>query len=263
VAAESATNPPAPLSTVSEPTTNAVATIAAVVEAIPDVAAELPTSETPVADVITSVQDMLTSAVNAVLPLVNVPSDLYTLLAGTQLTTATIGVGAGYRIGPAPLVPLVMPTWPQVPPGTDIVDARSEVAVLATAGGVAATGVSEQLSVSGAAPLAVDGTTPTGLLPALDHALRALLVPASKLALAAVALPGVGGLLIVCAAGIRIGYRQAKATLMVRASGIARFAGSGPVGVVRSGALIALRPRPARVTGPVASRATRFVDQAA
>lgn len=264
-AAESATNPLVPVSTVVEPETNAGATVVTVMGTIPGVVAGLPTSETPVADVITSVQEMLTSVIAAV---ASVPSDLYTMLAGAQAATATIGGGAGYGVGheaaaAAPLVLPVMPAWPPVLPSSDIWDARGDVAALATAGGVATAGLSEELSISGAAPLATHGITPTGVLPVLDHAVRALLVPVSQLALAALALPGVGGLLIVCAAGIRIGYRQAKATLTLRASGIARFAGSGPLGVVRSGTLIALRPRAVRVARPVASRATGFLDQAA
>jgi hypothetical protein len=263
LAAESATNPLVPVSTVVEPETNAGATVVTVMGTVPDEVAGLPTS--PLADVVTSVQEMLTSVIAAV---ASVPSDLYTMLAGAQAATATIGGGAGYGVGheaaaAAPLVLPVMPAWPPVLPSSDIWDARGDVAALATAGGVATAGLSEELSISGAAPLATHGITPTGVLPVLDHAVRALLVPVSQLALAALALPGVGGLLIVCAAGIRIGYRQAKATLTLRASGIARFAGSGPLGVVRSGTLIALRPRAVRVARPVASRATGFLDQAA
>ncbi len=265
VAAESATNPLAPVPAAAQPMSTAVATVVTVIGTVPDVVAGLPTSETPVVDVITSVQAMLTSVIDAV---AGVPSDLYTLLAGAHVPTATIGGGAGYGVGPvaaaaAPLVPPGLPAWPPVLPTSDFWDARGDVAALATAGGVATAGLSEELSISGAAPLATHGITPAGVLPVLDHAVRAILVPASQLALAALALPGVGGLLIVCAAGIRIGYRQAKAALMVRASGIARFAGSGPLGVVRSGTLIALRPRAVRGTRPVASRATGFLDQAA
>jgi hypothetical protein len=69
--------------------------------------------------------------------------------------------------------------------------------------------------------------------------------------------PGIGGLLIVCAAGIRVGYRQAKAGLALRASGIARFAGPGPMGVVRSGSLIALHSRTPRLGRPHGIRAVR------
>jgi hypothetical protein len=262
------TDPMAPVSTVVEPVTNAVATVMSVVGTVPGVVAGLPSSETPVADVITSIEEMLTSVSEAAVPLVSVPSDLYTLLAGDAVAPATIGGGAIYRLGPVaaadtPLLPPVMPAWPQVLPSSDIWGVHGDVAAPATVGGVATAGLIQELSISGAAPLATKGVTPTGVLPALEHAVRALLVPASLSALAALALPGVGGLLIVCAAGIRLGYRQAKAGLMLRASGIARFAGPGPLGVVRSGSLIALRPRAVRVVRPAASGAACLVDEAA
>jgi hypothetical protein len=263
LASESATNPVAPVSTVVNPMTNADTTVVTVVGTVPRVLAGLPISETPVADVITSVQEMLTSVVDAVLPLASVPSNLYTLLAGAEVATRRIG--AGYRVPPvaAADTPLVISAWPHVLLTSAIWGARGDVAALAPAGGVATAGLSEELSLSGAAPLAMQGITPAGVLPVLEHAVRALLVPASLLALAALALPGVGGLLIVCAAGMRIGYRQGKAGLMLRASGIARFAGSGPLGVVRSGSLIALRPRSVRVARPAVSRAAGLLDQAA
>lgn len=265
MSAESAMNPLAPAPTAVNPMTNAVATVVTVMRTVPDVVSGLRTSQTPVVDVITSVQAMLTSVIDAVS---SVPPDLYTLFAGAHATSATIGGGAGYVVGPvaaaaAPLVSPISPAWLPILPMSDIWGARSDVTALATDGGAATAGLREGLSISGPAPLATQGITPSGVLPALEHAVRALLVPASQLALAALALPGVGGLLIVCAAGIRIGYRQAKAALMLRTSGIARFAGSGPLGVVRSGTLIALRPRTVRVTRPIASRASGFLDQAA
>ena len=108
-------------------------------------------------------------------------------------------------------------------------------------GHVATSGLNQPLSLSGLAPV------PAGVEPAtrsfLDNVVRSVLAPASLTALAAIAVPGLGGLLIVCAAAVRIGYRQAKAGLAVRVAGIARFAGPGPLGVVRSGSLITLHPR--------------------
>jgi hypothetical protein len=80
----------------------------------------------------------------------------------------------------------------------------------------------------------------------------ALIITASLSALVAAALPGIAAFLLPTLAGMGFGYRQARAGLKVRASGIARFAGSGPVGIVRSGSQISLRsgaqrvPRPAR-----------------
>ena len=127
-------------------------------------------------------------------------------------------------------------------------------------GGAAATGLKNDLSLSGLAPV------PSGISPAtksfLDHVVSSVLVPASLTALAAIAVPGVAGLLIVCVAGIRVGYRQAKAGLALRVSGIARFAGPGPMGVVRSGGLIALHTRTPRLGKPHATRAARREDGA-
>jgi hypothetical protein len=61
------------------------------------------------------------------------------------------------------------------------------------------------------------------------------------------------------AAGIRIGYWQAKSGRALRASGIARFAVAGPVGIVRSGSVVALRPSARRVVRPAAEGASSRV----
>jgi hypothetical protein len=89
----------------------------------------------------------------------------------------------------------------------------------------------------------------------LDHVVRSVLVPASLTALAAIAVPGIAGLVIVCIAGVRVGYRQAKAGLALKLSGIARFAGPGPMGVVRSGSMITLHSRTSGLTRPRGLRA--------
>lgn len=246
VSAES-TDPMTPASTVVKPVTNAVVTVMGVMGTVPGVVAALPNSDTPIIDVIASLEDMLTSVTDAVLPLASVPSDLYTMLAATSVPTATVGGGAGFSVGPvvaeAPLLPSVMPAWPPVVPNTDLWAAYGDASAPATIGDNATAGLSQELSISGAAPLATESVIPAGVLPMLEHAVSALLVPASLSALAALALPGVAGLLFVCAVGIRFGYRQAKAGLMLRATGLMRFAGAGPLGVVRSGGLIALRHR--------------------
>ncbi len=85
----------------------------------------------------------------------------------------------------------------------------------------------------------------------LGQAFREIAAHLSLAALAAAALPGLGGLLILTAAGVRIGYRQAKANFVLRASNFARFTRQGPIGIVRSGSLIAVRPRPLRLMAPV------------
>jgi hypothetical protein len=67
--------------------------------------------------------------------------------------------------------------------------------------------------------------------------------------------------LILTAAGIRIGYRQAKANFNLRANNLARFARQGPIGIVRSGSLIAVRARRLRAIAPVPAEG--LLDQVA
>ena len=88
-------------------------------------------------------------------------------------------------------------------------------------------------------------------------------LPISLAALAALALPGAGGLVILTGAGVRVGYRQAKAGFALQAAGIARFAGPGPLGVVRSGSLVVVRPRALRVVRPGAFSAGCILDEVA
>jgi hypothetical protein len=267
-----ATDPVAPVSKVVEPISNAVATVASTVESVPAVVMSLPTSATPVADVITTVQNVLTSVADAVVPLAQLPSDLASLLGVTAINTAVITTGGGLSAaGPVAGAdaPVIAPPWLQALPipgiwGVPLAGnvAGGNVAAPAALGRIAAAGLSQEVSTSGVAPLAPAGVIPSDVLSILEHTVGALLVPASLSALAAVALPGVGGLLIACAAGMRVGYRQAKADWAVQITGIARFAGPGPLGVVRSGSLVALRPRALRVVPPP-SRAAFLLDQVA
>jgi hypothetical protein len=261
-----ATDPVAPVSRVVEPITNAVATVASTVESVPAVVMSLPTSATPVFDVITTVQNLLTSVSNAVVLLEQLPSDLASLLGVTAVDTAVLTAGGGVS-GAGPVAaadaPVIAAPWPQALPGIWGVPLAGNVAAPAALGGIATAGLSQEVSTSGVAPLVPAGVIPSDVLSILEHTVGALLVPASLSALAAVALPGVGGLLIICAAGIRVGYRQAKAGWAVRITGVARFAGPAPLGVVRSGSPVALRPRALRVVPPDASRVAFLLDQVA
>ena len=89
-------------------------------------------------------------------------------------------------------------------------------------------------------------------------------LPVSLAVLAALALPGAGGLTILTAAGVRVGYRQAKAGFVVRTAGIAGFArpGAGPLGVVRSGSVV-VRPRASPVVRAGAFSAVGLLDKVA
>jgi hypothetical protein len=78
-------------------------------------------------------------------------------------------------------------------------------------------------------------------------------VPISLAALAVVALSGAGGLVVFTAAGVHIGYRQAKFATVLPTARIACFTHPAvpALAVVRSGPLIVVRPRRLRVVGPV------------
>jgi hypothetical protein len=257
-----------------QPVTNAVATVAGVALSVPGVLASLPTSEDPVGDVITSMQNMLISVNDAVTPLAQVPGDLYSLIVVAGMNTTPVGtVGAGSGLGLAsatgtgstpPTAPSALPVLPVSPfPGTPLL---GDVTAAATLGGIATAGLSAELTLSGTAPLSTEVAAPTGALSFLEHTVRAVLAPASLTALAAFALPGIGGLLIICAAGMRLGYRQAKAAFVVRTTSISRFAKQGPLGVVRSGSLVSLhtrRPRRAGAIRPEVARAAPILERAA
>ena len=236
------------------PVRAAVATARAAVIAIPGVIMSLPTSPTPVTDVITAVQDLLTSVGAVGVSLARAPSDLASLLGfpgmapGAFAGKAPGGIGTGLFGLPAAVdVPVLSSGAPQSPLTLFASDVWAEVAGQSTMGRVVATGSSHELSVSGVASIAKGGVASTGVPTIVKHTILAVLLPVSLMALAAVALPGVGGLLAASGAGTMVGYRQAKAASTLPAVGIARFVKSGPVGVVRSGSLVTLRPRASRV----------------
>ena len=271
VPAPSVNPAPPPMVTVVAPVTDAVAKVAAVALSIPGLVMSLPASKTPVADVITLVQEMLTSVGNVVVALAQVPSDLYSLFGVVAANPTVMYAGGDGTAGVAAaarsaLPPPMSPVPAQVPPisGIEGLPGFGNITAPAVLGGIAATGLSQDLSLSGTAPMVTEGVGPTSALSFLEHTVRAVLAPASLTALAAIALPGIGGLLIICAAGMRVGYRQAKAVLAVRSSGIAHFIRQGPLGVVRSGSLASpCAPRALRVVRPAASRAAHHLEQVA
>jgi hypothetical protein len=108
-----------------------------------------------------------------------------------------------------------------------------------------------------------NGAGPMGVQLRFGQVVRGVLVAVSLWELAAAALPGVGGLGIFTAAGVGIGRRQAKAGFALQTAGIARFAAGGPVGVVRSGSVVAVRARTLRVVRPRAQRAGCRLDKVA
>lgn len=238
--------------TVFVPVNNAVISIARALGQVTFTLAHLPTSETPITDVIVSVSVMVGSVMGAVVEVAQVPGDLATLLGANPDDVQPPLIGAGGTADRPMRIPVDVPLLgpeispaPQAPVFTADAPLFGTVIRASNTGNIATTSLKNDMTLSGLAPV------PSGVSPAttsfLDNVVTSVLVPASLTALAAIAVPGLGGLLIVCAAGIRVGYRQAKAGLALRASGIARFAGPGPMGVVRSGSLIALHTRTSKL----------------
>jgi hypothetical protein len=103
------------------------------------------------------------------------------------------------------------------------------------------------LSQSGRFDIAIPKADLTAAEPSLvKQFVSKILVPVSLWTLVTAVLPGLGGLVIMSGAGVRIGYNQAKAGVMLRTSGLMRLAGQGPIGVVVSGSMVAIRPRAVR-----------------
>lgn len=243
------------------------------VDALPALLAALPKSTDPVGDVLKTVQSVLTSLGNSVTTITEIPSDLTTLLgfpAPTDPVTTTT-VAGGVRLPAVTAPPAVAPIdllpalLAPAPADTTVAAPAGPVTPAPTFAGTVSAGLSQDLAP--ATPVSLHGASSAGSMASvLERAVSKLLVPVSIAALAALALPGVGGLLVVSVLGVRIGYRQAKANFVLQASGISRFAGPGPLGVVRSGSFIALhtrtaRSRPAAVV-PLRSVSTAF-DRAA
>ena len=237
------------MSEVITPVPNVVAPVSEVITPVPNLVA-------PVSEVIAPVQDMLTSVAGAVVPLTQLQSDLSSFLltiAGAEPAVDGLGGIHGAGLSPtadASVAPQLRPALP-LPgvPGVPVAD-NPQAAKLAGISASIFGAMSEAgraSSLPGMAPPAPNGAIPIGVPSFLRHALHDLPVAVSVAALAAVALPGVGGLVILTLAGVRIGYRQAKAGFVLRTAGIARFAGPGPLGVVRSGSLIVVRSRGVRV----------------
>jgi hypothetical protein len=247
------------------PVTNLVTTVTNTVASIPGAIATFPGSLPQVTDVITSVQNMLTSVAAVSNSLTQLPSDLAGLLGvDTTIPTGTVGASTGHTvlptIGHVPTPPQATTSLPQLLMPTQV-QTRLPVVAPATAPvtplDVMTARASGAAATSGRTEVAPNIATSKDVLSTVEHVIGAVVATVSLTALAAVALPGLAGLLTTCAAGIRIGYRQAKAGTGLPATVISRFVGSGPVGVVRSSSQVELRSRASRMVQPSAPVAER------
>jgi hypothetical protein len=211
------------------------------------------------------VQKLLTSVFGAVVPLTQLQSDLYSFLLGlagvVPVEDGFRGIdGSGRSVAVDESVAAQLRLVLQLGGVPGVAGLRGVPlagnTAAATLRGIAASifsvtsDVGRASSLPGMPPPAPNGALQMGLRSFFPNGLSDIPRAASLWALAAVALPGIGGLVILTLAGVRIGYRQAKAGFALRAAGIARFAGPGPLGVVRSGSLVVVRPRGLHVVRP-------------
>jgi hypothetical protein len=268
--------PPTTKSTGLGPVSTSLAAVVKSVAAVPAVVVSLPTSTTPVYDIVNSIANMLTSVANVGTSFTQL--DLSQLLGASAVTPPTIGGAAGHHTAAAAAAGAPSPA-PPVPTLSEILmpvagsgDGQAPDAAAAPAQPVELAAGSESLgAATSEVPLSAKGADENDTLSTVERVIGAFVASASITALAAIALPGIGGLLATCAAGIRIGYRNAKAGASLPAV-IARFAGSGPLGVVRSGGQVQLhrrterpqklRPRTLRVVEAERSPGERVLEEA-
>jgi hypothetical protein len=199
--------PVAAVPNVLAPVTNAVAPVPDVVAPVTDVVAPVTNVLTPVSDVIAPGQYMPTSVADAVVQLTQPPSDLSSFLLGIA-GVAPIEDGSGdiHRPGLAAdvgaSVASPVPLGPQLAgiPGVPVAGNATRVETLDV------TLLGRVLALYGMAPQAPNGAFPTGAESFFPHDFDELLLIASLWALAAVALPGIGGLVILTVDGVRIQY---------------------------------------------------------
>lgn len=199
-------------------------------------------------DIFTQLHALLTSAVGLVTPIIQLPGDLITSLTTATTTPKVPGVGVArsdhVMAGPPGGMLELLRSPTQNATSVSALDlmvpaTRHPDVIPATAGLATPTPqwVPDQTVQAEQNP--PPGQNNTALVVA--GAITAILATVSLWALFYAVLPGLGGLLAATATGAGIGYRQAKAGVALQSSQLARFAKSGPLGVVRSDSLIAVR----------------------
>jgi hypothetical protein len=235
--------------TVAAPVPDLVPPVTNVGAPVTNVAA-VPNLVAPVSDVLASVQDtMPTSVASAVVPLAQSPSDLSFLLGIAGVEPVGDGLGDADGAGPGGAVGAsVASQGLLVLPFAGV--ARGPVAGNPT--GVATLDVialGRASALSGMAPRATQDVIPMGEQSYFPWT-SDLLLRASLWALAAVALPGIAGLVILTAAGVRLSYGPLKPISHDGQPALSDWPDRGPSGLVRSVSFIGVRRRVSRVVRP-------------
>jgi hypothetical protein len=240
-------------------------------------AAQLIGGAAPAGDIVTALAYLFIALTDDSVSVIEIPDNLLTLLGfspmgdGTAVSVNAGGIGGSLLAGglySAVRTQLASSSalqagWPEMLLALGRSNSLSSPSVTdPTPRGVGASGMAEQHSVGLKAVLA-GGLIPEKVRSVVQHTVDAFLAPLSLLVLAALASPGVAGLVLLGAAGMFVGYRQARAASMLRAVGIARFVKSGPLGVVRSGGLVAVHPRASHGADDRQGRTSRHLETVA
>lgn len=205
----------------------------------------------PVTDLVATALPTLATPLAIVAPLAQPPSHVAPLpgIGSTQPTDPSAVAGAPASAGGDTVALLLeIIQHPSAPLGTT--GAPTPPPLTASPFDLTAA-LGHTRAASSKARAAADAAGPGGVQAFLESygglVIAAAAVAASLAALVAAVFPGLAGMFLPAAAGARIGYRQAKARTAMRTSGTARFSAVGPVGIVRSGALVTLRPNSSHV----------------
>lgn len=212
--------------------------IAAYVMAVPYLALWGLQVVAPVSHVMAAVTFLLADVV--VIPLLQLQRDLALLFttAGVQPVVdslARIGVALSPSVRDALAAKYGAPVHATTP-----LDAASIGGPENRAGTVSAVSTTSPVA---AAPQKPDESAVSRVSSFIGDVTRKLLESPTLMALAIAALPGLAGLLVLTAGGVRLGYRQAKARVAIQVHGIARFVVTETAAGGRCGALVLLRPR--------------------
>lgn len=238
-AVESLTSSVTHIPAVITPVTTSLPVVSKVVAPAARAIEQIPVELAPTFQMMAAVEGAMTSVVTSAVPLTRQPVGLAALLgapthrAGTDWRPVT-----AYPAGP------VDPLWVSPQPGKSNLPSSPESAGALTS--QVSSGVPLMTAPQSTPPATTQADSWLRNLPAqIAHAIREGLKSVSLTELALAALPGLAALFVFFATGIGLGHRQARYGFVMHITGIMRFAPSGPLGVVRSGSFVAVRPRKA------------------